>query len=468
MNQPLCSLTAVELAAGYRERRFSVEEVIDSVLHRIRTVEPHLNAFCLVDEPRARRQAAESARRFSTGTPIGPLDGIPLSIKDIVLTAEWPTRRGSAALPPAGPSGTDAPSAAFLRAAGAIAIGKTTTPELGWKGVTDSPPTGITRNPWDLNKTPGGSSGGAAAAVASGMGPLALGTDGGGSVRIPASFTGTVGIKASRGLVPLWPASGFGVLSHVGPIARSVSDAVLMLSAIGRNDTRDTSFPRSCYPEIKDHVAQLAGTNLRVGYCLDHPDMGTDPEVREAVQASIVVLKDSGAATVPVKLPAEGLLEAFETLWFVGAASSLAAGVDVAKLDPGLAEIASEGARRTGVAYHRAVLRGEELKRDMDLLFGDIDFLVTPTVPILPFEAGVEVPAPWSGSRWTSWTPFTYPFNITAQPAVSVPATVSRDGLPIGLQIVGRFGDDLRLLQFAKMFESGRGALPKSPSPFVV
>src|SRR6267378_5318742 len=234
----LCSLSATELLDGFSKHELSPVEVTRAVLERIERLNPVLNAFNLVSE-RALDDARTSEARWMAGQPKGLLDGVPVSIKDIILTKGWPTLRGSKTVDPRGPWNDDAPASARLREHGAVLLGKTTTPEFGWKGVTDSPLTGITRNPWNPKKTPGGSSGGAAAAVAAGMGPLALGTDGGGSIRIPCSFTGLFGLKPSFGRVPAWPPSPFGTVAHVGPMTRSVEDAALMLNVLSLPDERD-------------------------------------------------------------------------------------------------------------------------------------------------------------------------------------------------------------------------------------
>src|SRR6185295_6456090 len=235
----LWALSATELVEGFRKKTLSPVEVTKAVLARIEKFNPVLNAFRQVAAEEALQQARDSENRWAAGQPEGLLDGVPVSIKDIILTKGWPTLRGSKTVDPKGPWNDDAPVTARLREHGAVLLGKTTTPEFGWKGVTDSPLTGITRNPWDPSKTPGGSSGGAAAAVAAGMGPLAVGTDGGGSIRIPCSFTGLFGIKASFGRVPAWPLSPFGTVAHVGPITRTVSDAALMLNVLALPDARD-------------------------------------------------------------------------------------------------------------------------------------------------------------------------------------------------------------------------------------
>jgi aspartyl-tRNA(Asn)/glutamyl-tRNA(Gln) amidotransferase subunit A len=237
MSEPT-SLTAAQLLEGYRKHELSPVEVTRAVLERIQALNGKFNAYCLVSD-KVLDEAKASEGRWMAGQPRGLLDGVPVSIKDLLLTKGWPTLRGSKAVDPKGPWNDDAPAVARLRENGALLLGKTTTPEFGWKGVTDSALTGITRNPWDATKTPGGSSGGAAAAVAARMGPLAIGTDGGGSIRIPCSFTGLFGLKPSFGRVPAWPLSPFGTVAHVGPMTRSVADAALMMNVLAQPDARD-------------------------------------------------------------------------------------------------------------------------------------------------------------------------------------------------------------------------------------
>ncbi|MDH3596510.1 MAG: amidase family protein, partial [Rhodospirillales bacterium] len=232
-------LTATELLTRFRAGSLSPVEVTEAALARIEAHDTALNAFCLVDAEQALAEARRSEERWRIGAPKGRLDGVPASIKDLLLTKGWPTLRGSKALDPDQPWDEDAPAVARLREHGAVLLGKTTTPEFGWKGVTDSPLTGVTRNPWDPSRTPGGSSGGAAAAVATGMGALAIGTDGGGSIRIPAGFTGIFGLKPSFGRVPAYPLSPFGTVAHLGPMTRSVADAALMLTVLAEPDPRD-------------------------------------------------------------------------------------------------------------------------------------------------------------------------------------------------------------------------------------
>src|SRR5436190_6855092 len=239
LNQDLAMMSAVDLLAQYRAKKLSPVEATRSALARIDRLNPRFNAFRLVDEAAALASARASEARWMKGEPISLVDGVPATVKDLLITKGWSTLRGSKAVEPNQAWDEDAPCVARLREEGAVLLGKTTTPEFGWKGVTDSPLTGITGNPWDETKTPGGSSGGAAVAAACGMGALHLGTDGGGSIRIPAGFTGIFGFKQSYGLVPASPLSPFGTLAHIGPMTRTVADAALMLSVIAKPDLRD-------------------------------------------------------------------------------------------------------------------------------------------------------------------------------------------------------------------------------------
>lgn len=434
---------AVDLVAGYRDGSLSPVEVTRSVLERIVRLDPRVNAFCLVDADGALAAARASEERWRRGEPCGLLDGVPVSVKDLLLTAGWPTLRGSRTLDAAGPWTVDAPAVSRLREHGAVLVGKTTTPEFGWKGVTDSPLTGITRNPWDLTRTSGGSSGGSAAAVALGMAPLSVGTDGGGSVRIPAAFTGTTTIKPTFGRVPLHPASPFGVLSHVGPMARTAADAALLLDVISGPDPRDPwTLPPPAAPFRGSLDRMLPGLRIAVSPALGYADV--HPEVAAAFAAAVEVFAMLGARVEEAEPGFADPVAAFETLWFAGAAASLAhldAG-ERAAVDPGLLDVAEQGARTSAVDYLGALAERSSLGTLMGGFHRDHALLLTPTLPIPAFAAGVEAPAGGSRERWTSWTPFTYPFNLTQQPAASVPCGFTTGGLPIGLQIVGpRHGD---------------------------
>ena len=239
MSDALNWKSAAKLASAFAKKKVSPVEVAKACLAQIARHDGAINAICGLHAEEAMQQPSASEARWLKGKPLGPLDGVPVLVKDLLLVKGWPTLRGSMTVDPDQAWDHDAPSVARLRESGAVFLGATTTPEFGWKGVTDSPLTGITRNPWDLSKTPGGSSGGSAAALAAGYAPLALGTDGGGSIRIPAGFTGIFGLKPSFGRVPAWPLSPFGTVAHVGPMTRTVEDAAMMMNVIAKPDARD-------------------------------------------------------------------------------------------------------------------------------------------------------------------------------------------------------------------------------------
>ena len=447
-----CALTATALLEGYRKHTLSPVEVAQAVLKRIEALNPRFNAFLLVSE-RLMEDAKASEARWSLGQPKGLLDGVPVSIKDLILTRGWPTLRGSKTVDPKGPWNDDAPATARLREHGALLLGKTTTPEFGWKGVTDSPLTGITRNPWNADKTPGGSSGGAAAAVASGMGPLALGTDGGGSIRIPCGFTGLFGIKPSFGRVPAWPLSPFGTVAHVGPITRDVADAALLLTVLAQPDARDW---HALPYEPRDYRAGLqAGVqDLRIAYSSNLGYAQVDPEVQSLVQEAVKLFAKLGA-NVEEKHPGfEDPEPIFRAHWFSGAAFLVNGLKDKQGVDPGLLDVAAQGEKVTAAELLGAQMKRGALGMQMNLFHRDYDLLVTPTLAVPAFDAGREFPE--GNRRWTDWTPFTYPFNLTGQPAASIPCGFTRSGLPVGLHIVGpRFADAL-VLRAARAFEAAR------------
>ena len=450
----LCALSAAELLDGYRKHEISPVEVTRAVMARIEKLNPALNAFNLVSD-RALDDAKLSEKRWMSGQPQGLLDGVPVSVKDIILTKGWPTLRGSKTVDAKGPWNDDAPATARLREHGAVLIGKTTTPEFGWKGVTDSPLTGITRNPWNTAKTPGGSSGGAAAAVAAGMGPLAVGTDGGGSIRIPCSFTGLFGLKPSFGRVPAWPLSPFGTVAHVGPMTRTVTDAALMLNVLSLPDARDWHALPFDTRDWRSHLDQGIA-DLRIAYS---PDLGyaqVDPEVAQIVRKAVTVFSDLGARLEEKNPGFENPEGIFRTHWFSGAALLLGSLPAEKKklIDPGLVEVANEGAKIGAAEIMGAQMKRGALGTHMNLFHRDYDLLVTPTLAVAAFEAGTEFPP--GKKRWIDWTPFSFPFNLTQQPAASIPCGVTKAGLPVGLHIVGPRYNDALVLRAARAFETAR------------
>jgi aspartyl-tRNA(Asn)/glutamyl-tRNA(Gln) amidotransferase subunit A len=448
------TLSATELVELYRSRQLSPVDVARAILDGIETLNPVLNAFCFVS-PDVVSMAKASEARWMKGEPKGALDGVPVSIKDLLLTKGWPTLRGSKTVDPAGPWVDDAPAVARLRESGAVLLGKTTTPEFGWKGVTDSPLTGITRNPWDPTKTPGGSSGGGAAAVAAGLGPLTLGTDGGGSIRIPCAFTGLVGLKPSFGRIPAWPLSPFGTVAHLGPMTRSVHDAALLLNVVSRSDVRDwLALP----DDGRDYLAGLddgvRGWRIAYSATLGYADV--DPEVGALVKQAAMGFEALGAHVEEADPGFEDASEIFRRHWYTGAAFLLRQFTTEQKamMDPGLVDVADQGARIGMLDLLDAAQKRGALGMRMNQFHERYDLLLTPSLPLTAFEAGREVADVLREKHWTDWTPFTYPFNLTQQPAASIPCGRTKSGLPVGLQIVGPRYADAKVLRAARAFES--------------
>ena len=458
--------SAAELLRAFHRRTLSPVEAAQAALARIRAFEPAVNAFVLVDEEGALAAARESEARWMAGRPMGLLDGVPATIKDATLTRGWPTLRGSRTISPDQSWTEDAPIVARMREAGAVLLGKTTTPEFAWKAVCDSPLTGITRNPWDTRMTPGASSGGAAVAAALGMGWLHQGSDGGGSIRIPAALSGIVGLKPSFGRVPIWPATVQGTLSHTGPMTRSVEDAALMLTVAAQPDPRDWMAlrhdPRDWRIGLRDGVR-----GLRIALS---PTLGfvrnLDPEVEAAIRAAAAALGELGAVVEEADPGLEDPSAAFRILWYAGAAQNLRRMTPAqrALVDPGLQEVAAEAEGFTAHDLIEANAVRARMGIAMKALHLRYDVLLTPTVPIPAFTAGQEVPDPARYRRWPDWVPTCFPFNMTMQPAISIPCGLTRAGLPVGLQVVGPAHDDAIVLRVAAAFEHAR-PFPRITAP---
>jgi len=464
MSDDPAALSATTLLELYRTRQLSPVEATQAVLDRIARFEPAVNACCLIDQDGALAAARASEERWQRGAPCGLVDGVPATIKDVILTRGWPTLRGSRAVERDQAWTEDAPATARLREQGAVLLGKTTTPEFGWKAVTDSPLTGITRNPWDLDRTSGGSSGGAAAACALGMGALHLGTDGGGSIRIPAGFTGIFGLKPSFGRVPAYPPSPFGTLAHLGPMTRTVADAALMLDVLALPDARDWHALPDDAPDYRIGLEDGV-RGLEIAFSLDLGFAEVDPEVARIVTRAAEAFAELGARVEAVDPGFDNPGGIFRAHWYAGAAAL----VDrfrpeqQAQMEPGLRGIAEEGARLSLLEYLEAARQRSELGRHMRRFHERYDLLLTPTLPIAAFKAGQEVPDP-AQERWVNWAPFSSAFNLTQQPAASVPCGFTAAGLPVGLQIVGRQYDDALVLRAARAFEAARPwPLPEAP-----
>jgi Asp-tRNA(Asn)/Glu-tRNA(Gln) amidotransferase A subunit family amidase len=452
----LCWMPASVLAGAIARRKVSPVEVVNAVLARIEKL-TGLNAYVTVDAEGAMRAArvAERAVMRRHGK-LGPLHGVPFSVKDLVPTKGVRTTFGTPLHRDNVPD-EDAPAVARMKAAGALMIGKTNTPAFGWIGITTNLLFGVTRNPWRLDRTPGGSSGGAGAAVAAGLAPLAIGTDGGGSIRKPAAFTGIFGLKPSYGRWPVYPASGAWSLSHAGPMTRTVKDAALMMNVCSGPDERD---PHSLPAGHVDYVRALRSDldGLRVAYS---DTLGfapaVDPEVRDATASAARELKRFGCRVEPVDPRWPSPFECWRTIFFGGIATRLAPYLDRREqIDPGLLAIVDEALTYSPTRFVQAWFDRLAWWEHARRFFTTYDLLLSPTVACPAFRTGIEYPAEIGGVPVTreAASAFTFAFNLTGQPAASVPCGFTRDGLPIGLQIVGRRFDDAMVLRASAALEA--------------
>lgn len=450
--EDLCLLNAAELASAYRTRELSPVEAARAAMDRAEAVNGDFNAFTFIDRKGALEAAAASEKRWGAGEPLSPVDGVPTTLKDIVWVKDWSVRYGSTTTSDS-PYAEDAPAVALMRAAGLVFTAQTTTPEFGWKAITDSALSGVTRNPWNAAKTPGGSSGGAAVAAAVGAGVFHLGTDGGGSVRIPASFTGIVGLKPTFGRVPAYPASAFGTVAHLGPMTRSAVDALAMLKTMSGRSLADWNQGAGVLSSLDAVPVDLRGK--RIGYWFASPCGPVDSEVGAIVEAAVTRLEKAGASVERITLPGENLLDLFHHHWFTGAAARLSAipADQRSAIDPGFLEIARDGAAYTSTELVQAQVRRADFGAAMDRLLSEYDFIVSPGTAIPAFDAGLEVPADGSYTRWTEWAGFSFPINLSQQPACVIPCGLTADGLPVGFQIIGARGEDARVLSTAASLE---------------
>jgi aspartyl-tRNA(Asn)/glutamyl-tRNA(Gln) amidotransferase subunit A len=452
-------LSATELVVLYRSKALSPVEATKATLARIERFNGAVNAYCHLDPEGALAAARESEARWTAGAPKGLADGVPIGVKDNIAVAGMPCRFGSR-LTKTDSVAFDAPAVARLRELGAVILGKTAMPEFGWKATSDSPLTGLTRNPWDTRMTTGGSSAGAVAATVLGMGAIHLGTDGGGSIRIPAAFTGVVGHKPTRARVPAFPASPLGTIAHHGPLTRTVADAALAMSVIAAPDGRDVYGWISPAPDFTDGLdAGVKG--LRVAYS---PRLGfakrVHPEVENAVAGAVNALAGLGVHVEEAD-PELGRdpLGTWNTFWWPAMQFQLAAltGEWRAEADPLLVAELERSAAVPAPELIRAQLERARLHNVFVRFHERYDLLLTPALPLPAFEVGELVPrsGEW-GTAWCDWAPFSYPFNLTTQPAASVPCGLTGDGLPIGLQIVGAVGADALVLRAARALEAAR------------
>jgi aspartyl-tRNA(Asn)/glutamyl-tRNA(Gln) amidotransferase subunit A len=459
MADDIAYLPATELLARYRAKSLSPVAVIDEALRRIERYEGALNAFVLYDPDSAIAMARASEARWQKGAPQGLLDGVPVAIKDTQLTRGWPRLIGSKTIDPNQKWLEDAPSVARLRAANAVFIGKTTTCEFGWKPTTDSPLSGVTRNPWNLERTPGGSSGGSAVALAAGICPLAIGTDAGGSIRIPASFSGVFGLKPTFGRVPVYPPSAFGDVTHLGPMSRSVADAALMLDVMKGPDSRDWYSLPDDGIAYRDRVGESSMKGKRVALS---PTLGYAepvPAVRAAVEAAAEVFAGLGATVERADPFTESPWQIVETLALAAFAALLRTMTPekIAVMDPGLVAAGRAGEAVTQPQLIEALAKRVVLGAQMRQFFDRYDLLLSPTMPITAAYAEPRSDGEPDPANYRDWLTYTWAFNLTRNPSASIPCGMA-GGLPIGLMVTGPLYDDLGVLQACRAYEQAAAA----------
>jgi aspartyl-tRNA(Asn)/glutamyl-tRNA(Gln) amidotransferase subunit A len=458
-------LPVTDLAALFKRREVSPTEVLNACLQRISQFNPKINAFTLIDEAGALRDAKEIEARWQKGETRGPLDGVPFTVKDNLMVSGYPFRRGSLVTPKK-PVTEDAPIVQRCREAGAVFVGLTTMPEFGVGPVTISPLSGVTRNPWDTSKQSGGSSGGAAAGLAAGFCNFALGSDAGGSIRIPAALTGVVGLKPSGSRVPIYPASAAGSLSCNGPLTRTVADSALLLSYAARPDPRDgvttLADGRDYTTGLNDGIKGLkAASSTTLGYA---PLL--DPEIEAAFQRAVKVFDSLGAEVTAEDPVIEDPIATYLTLLRAGYQFSLRniAQADRELLSPPIREILHDTKPVTLTEYLQALEECQVFARRFHAFHARYDVLLTPTVAAPAFVAERHYPEEYEKfSNRRAWTPFTAIFNLTQQPAISVPIGLTSKGLPVGLQIVGARGAEATILRAAAAFEKANGFSQRPP-----
>lgn len=442
-----------ELSTLIRSKEVSPVEILKHTISRIDELEKKLNTFASIDIDSAKQMAKESEKRALKGNLLSEVDGIPTSIKDLIAQKGHPQRFGSKTTPDAKLE-IDAPSVERLRNAGAVLLGKSTTSEFGCKAVGDSPLTGITRNPWNLEKTPGGSSCGAAAQVASGMLSFAIGTDGGGSVRIPSSLTGLFGIKAQFGRVPVYPVSATPTLAHVGPLCRDVTDGAIVLKIISGHDRKD---PFSVSQNIPNYVgATTENTKLKV---LASSTLGYAKPNQEVLSIFNKAVQDTEKLGHEVEINEKIMENDPVHLWnaefYAGVGTKLRAVIDSKPdlIDPPILEVLKIAISQKMESYYDSVFNRYALREKIRLLFEKYDLLITPTLPCTAFKAGQGVPDEFPDRNIVSWVYYTYPFNLTGQPAASMNIGFDQNKLPVGMQIISKINNENNIFNFAKQLQ---------------
>lgn len=456
MQEDLLYLSATELREAMRSRRISPVELMEQSLCQLERVEPALNCFSVVMANEAMESAKNAEKAIMAGDALGPLHGLPVSIKDLVDVSGVKTSFGSR-VSGAQVANFDAPSVERLKTAGACIVGKTTSSEFGCKPVGDSPLTGITRNPWNLSKTPGGSSCGAASSVAAGVTPFALGTDGGGSVRIPASFTGLFGIKPQFGRVPIFPGSATPTLAHIGSLSRSVRDGALLLEVISGFDSRDCWSLRERAP---DYVAacEMPIKDMRIAWSPTLGYAAPSDTVMQVAEAAVDIFRQLGCEVTTLERVMEDPYDLWSSEFYIGVAMRLRDPLSTKRdlMDPAVVALLEESLDQGIETYYANVFKRYALRDKMRCFFEKYDLLLTPTLPVVAFDVGVDVPPELPDRNVFSWVSYTYPFNLTGQPAASIPCGLSADKLPVGLQVVARFHGEADLFRVAAAYEAAR------------
>ncbi|MFV9452739.1 amidase [Rhodococcus sp. NM-2] len=456
MSTDFSYLTAFELRRLISTKQVSPVEVTEAALTRMDDLEPTLNAFVTATPDVALKAARAAEAQVLAGGQLGKLHGIPLSVKDLIDVEGVRTTFGSKTRAD-NVARADAPSVERIKSAGSCILGKTTTTEFGAKaGGGDSPLTGVTRNPWNTDKSPGGSSSGAAASVAAGVTPFALGTDGGGSVRIPAALCGLVGVKAQYGRVPVFPTSATPSLGHVGAIARSVRDAALLIEVMSGFDARD---PSSVAQDVPDLVGACGRgtTNMRVAWSPTLGYASVSDEVRELCESAVGRLEEAGCHVdlIDEVLP-DDPIGLWEAEFYAGVGLKLREELDHSRhlLDPDVAEAITQALYRETLAdYFAKFFQRFELREHVRQFFSRYDVLVTPTLPVAELGAGINVPPELPDRGLVSWAYYTYPFNLTGNPAASIPCGFTSSGMPVGLQVVTGTNRDADLFRIAGTLE---------------
>jgi aspartyl-tRNA(Asn)/glutamyl-tRNA(Gln) amidotransferase subunit A len=470
----ICNLSAVAIADKVRTRELSAAEVTEAHLDRIASLDPRIHAFCTPTPDLARETARRIDADLMAGRPVGPLAGVPLGVKDLICTAGIKTVSGSIAYKDFVPDEDDV-VVERLKAAGCVIVGKTNVPEFGYSGVGHNPVFETTRNPWNLERTPGGSSAGSGAAVVAGMCPFALGSDGGGSIRIPSAHSGIYGLKASMGRVPLYPGtkderypgvSSWESLEHIGPMSRTVDDAALMMSIIAGPDPRDRyTLPAAPYDWRETTKGDIKG--LRVAFSIDWGYAAVDPEVRRIVTDAAKVFESDLGCTVEAANP--GWENPFGAFWGLVAAESDLKGLRKmvkqygSQMSPHLVAFIERDWKAE--EFTDALMTRKAVNNKMWRLMQNYDLLLTPTLAVPPFALDIQGPEKIDGRMvaTTEWLAFTFPLNMTGQPAASIPAGFTHDGLPVGLQIIGRHLDDALVLKASACFEKARPWADRRP-----